>query len=118
MSAFKCILSLLWLALFAEQSSYKFYQLASTPQNHSRKVGTNETCPGSDHIFSNCPNHTGMSLSLDKRYNLKHIFTLPAPLQRIDALPTEHKNKCFFFYSEATICSSCLTTALRGPPVV
>jgi len=109
-SIFKIALIVTYLGFFATQLSYKFYFLASYPYYSSgaaskgQKLGSMMT--GANKIFA---------LSLDKRYNGKHLFPHPGPVIYVNPpLPAPRE------YAEARPVEifhifHCVLTQ-RGPP--
>ncbi len=125
--AFKCILSMVWLVLFSEQLSYKFYQFSSTPKfrhpsgtpaDQTGRERAHQSLTSLDHVSLNFHKRREISLSLDKRYNFKHIFSLPAPFAYKDPTPMEFRNELNVFPPGSTHHTPVFATALRGPPVL
>jgi hypothetical protein len=109
--AFKCILSLICLILFSVQLSYKFYQFSSFPSSHNLVSYNVRT---GDKQIRNSPDKT--SLSLDKRYDARHLFALISPF--FDMAHPFVQNKCEFqVFRPAIIFSIRRIISLRGPPM-
>jgi hypothetical protein len=109
-SIFKIALIVTYLGFFATQFSYKFYFLASYPYYSSgaasqgQKLGSMMT--GANNIFA---------LSLDKRYNGKHLFLHPEPIVRVSPplpAPREYAETRPVEISPIFHC----TPTQRGPP--
>lgn len=76
---FKIALIIIYLGFFTTQLSYRFYFLASYPcysagGGASRAANIGSMIPGTKNIFA---------LSLDKRYDGKHLFAHPKPTVRL-----------------------------------
>jgi hypothetical protein len=114
--AFKCTLSVIGLALFTAQLSYKFYLCASRPVfNASVKAMPLKSQIGLHPFF---PKYHSRDLpSLDKRYDLKQISELFAPPSLQEHLPLKQKKE-FYLPTEAAISSAAFRVSLRGPPSV
>jgi hypothetical protein len=104
------------LVFFATQLSYKFYACASMPIRQSSEAKATKTLNLAGGILMHgCAN--SKFLSLDKRYDSKHIFALlpvfpgidPPPVWKIEGLPE---------YQEFLFISPILIPSLRGPPVI
>jgi hypothetical protein len=112
--AFKCILSAIWLALFVAQLSSKFYRFSSFPPTY--KVAASRFKPCGNQALS-LYNHPGkVFLCLDKRYDIKPVFTLANPSFRIDHPQIQYKQG-FYTHAAGIISNDRLSTSLRGPPV-
>ena len=114
--AFKGILSVIGLILFTAQLSYKFYEFANLPpvgsyENtfaHCRTVSE----PGA---ASKCDISGRVLLSLDKRYDLKHIYFLPTPLYNLAAPLVASCHEVYLLPRKA-ISRTPLPASLRAPP--
>jgi hypothetical protein len=108
---FRIALIAIYLGFFATQLSYKFYFLASYPcysSNTTASKGQNiaPLMPGARNTFV---------LSLDKRYDGKHLFPHPEPTFRVNPplpAPGEHVEAGPV---EIPILFHCTATQ-RGPP--
>jgi len=117
MSAFKCILSVIWIALFTTQLSYKFYQFSSFSPYSSNKEISQQIHSSNDKALSAFHSADKVFLSLDKRYDLKQLFTMLCPSFRIDPPVARYKDE-FNILSLRIISHAPLSTSLRGPPLV
>src|SRR5580692_34743 len=90
MSAFKAILVVMGMIFFAEQASFKFYRFASYPYARSRANGiSHRPILGDKSGLIDYDREAKINLSLDKRYDLKHLFITPLPLLRVVLLPVQ-----------------------------
>jgi hypothetical protein len=100
-----------YLGLFATQLSYKFYFLASYPCYSSAAR------PEAQNIGSQTPGaRTTFVLSLDKRYDGKHLFQHPEPVVRLNPplpAPREYAETGPVEIPHLFHC----TATQRGPPV-
>lgn len=117
-AVFKGILVLVGIAVFIAQLSCKFYQYASIPVMGTQGYLLAE---GRDlHSVSSLLNrdrHEEHLLSLDKRYDLKTIFYLPASCLRLASLPST-ESKEINNVSSPTVSRPNLLSSLRAPPSV
>jgi hypothetical protein len=111
--ALKCILSVICLSLFSAQLSYKFYEFSSLPSCHKsdryqvrsyKRVVT--THSQADKVF----------LSLDKRYDITHLFALTSPSFRMNHPLVQDKREFSVLYSRI-VSPVHRCTSLRGPPL-
>lgn len=108
----KIIFSLGGLALFATQVSYKFYESASMPVF---RVATAQQASNGFHPLSG--EEGTNTLRLDKRFDAKPFFALPAPIFRVRSL-TGFKPVIFPFLAPAPVDNTMHSVLLRGPPAV
>jgi len=112
----KCILSVIGLALFTGQLSYKFYLFANLPvypAEHSEFTHS-ITIKGIPGAPSYCCTYC---LLLDKRYDLQPAFTLPALTYHLHYFPG--KSIIILDIPRGNTTSAALFTPfLRGPPFI
>ncbi|MDR3717007.1 MAG: hypothetical protein P4L51_29705 [Puia sp.] len=113
---FKFILSVIGISLFAGQLSYKFYLHASLPVFHAAfaKENTGQSENAGHPILPNY--HNRQLLTLDKRYDAKHIFELFTPPSQIVTLPPVRQTAKFIQLAGAVVSNTAIIITLRGPP--
>jgi len=115
-SAFKAILVVIGVIFFADQASFKFYRFASYPYCSSGEVGiSHRSIFGGKSGFINYDGQAKINLSLDKRYDLKHIFITPFPLVRVALLPVKNC-KHLNILPVANAAGENQVISMRGPP--
>lgn len=115
-SAFKCILSVIGLALFTAQLSYKFYLFANSPVIQSGRGSTTHSVNVKGH--PSIPNyHTRVHLLLDKRYDYKHTYALVTPVFQVQHFPQNSINS-FSILPVKVITTANWITFFRGPPAI
>jgi hypothetical protein len=116
MSAFKSILVVIGVIFFAEQASFKFYRFASYPCSRSGTKGiSHRSILTANSDLVHYDTRAKINLSLDKRYDLKHIFIIPLPLLRFALLPVQIYNHLDIL-PVATAAGASQVISLRGPP--
>ena len=113
--ALKCLFAVIGFSFFAVQVSYKFYVYSSRPvfQSAEKVQATGSSAPG--HLIS--PKHrSGGLLSLDKRYDHKHIYELYIPPSR-PVLQQSGVETIFYVSRVSPVSRENLFISLRGPPV-
>jgi hypothetical protein len=104
------------LIFFATQLSYKFYACANVPVRQSSEVKAKKTPDlARDALMHGSAD--SKFLSLDKRYDSKHIFALLPLFPCIDPLP-ELNIEGLPEYQELLFSHPILIPSQRGPPVV
>ena len=109
-------LTVIYLVFFTAQLSYKFHIYANFPLFGPFDNGTENKLitafdpkvPNFDHKFH---------LTVDKRYDLKHVFALVTPAIHIDRWNFADRRPLFLFttgHDQAATSQN----SLRGPPVV
>jgi len=116
-SALKCILSVIWLALFTAQLSYKSYQYSGFSPYPSKEVISSHVLSGGEHVLSAFHRTAKVFLSPDRRYDLRQFFTILHPSFRIDHLVVQSKKEAYIL-SLRIILKAPLSLSLRGPPLV
>jgi len=115
-SAFKGILSVIGLALFTAQLSYKFYFFANIPVVQSGHGGIT----GSANV-KNCRDlpdyHNNARLLLDKRYDYRHTYALITPLFQVPSIREKRFRLVDILPAEVT-STTVLTAFFRGPPTI
>jgi hypothetical protein len=109
---FRIALIVTYFGFFATQLSYKYYFLASYPCYSSGAATSNgqnigQMMPGAKNVFA---------LSLDKRYDGKHLFPHPEPAFRINPplpAPGEYPDTAPVEIPPLFHC----TATQRGPPI-
>jgi hypothetical protein len=104
------------LIFFSTQLSYKFYACASVPVRQSIDRSPSKTAD----LAGNSLMHGSADskfLSLDKRYDSKHIFALLPLFPGIDP-PPESNIEELSGYQELLFSLSIFFPSQRGPPVV
>ncbi|HEV2355271.1 MAG TPA: hypothetical protein VGR89_13570 [Puia sp.] len=108
--AFKAVILLIGLSLFAAQISYKFYQSASMPLAGVSVSG--HIPPGYQPASGNFAGHR---LTLDKRFDVKYSLALFTPIIRFDHCAGQTQT-LFYFPDTWPTEDAVRVTALRGPP--
>jgi hypothetical protein len=104
------------LIFFSTQLSYKFYACASVPVRQASDVKAEKTPDfAKDALMHGSAD--SMFLSLDKRYDSKHIFALLPLFPGIDP-PPESSIEGLSEYQEPLLSLPILIPSQRGPPVV
>ena len=111
--AIKIALAVIYFAYFTAQLSYKFYVCASFPAFTSTEL-IDRACPAIEISIHGSPGNK--ALSMDKRYNGKHIFALLPPLSWINPLPPAYSTE-LPTYQLRQFISPVLIPAQRGPPL-
>jgi hypothetical protein len=115
-AALKAALVVINIAFFTTQFSYKFYACASVPVRQSSEVKATKAL----HLAGGILMHRSAEsrfLSLDKRYDSKHIFALLPLFPGIDP-SSESTIDGHFEYHEHLFVSPSLIPSQRGPPIV
>jgi hypothetical protein len=116
MCAFKAILVVIGVIFFAEQASFEFYRFASYPYSRSGAVGiSHRSIFGGESSLINYNGQAKINLSLDKRYDLKHVFIAPFPLLRVALLPVKNCKRLNIL-SVAIAAGENQVISMRGPP--
>jgi hypothetical protein len=107
---FRIALIVTYLGFFTTQLSCKFYLLASYPYYSSgtpvKGQNVGRVMPGAKHIFV---------LSLDKRYNGKHLYPHPEPTVRVNP-PLPAPGEYAEIWPVGIPAIFHCTAAGRGPP--
>ena len=113
--ALKCLLAVIGFSFFAAQLSYKFYVYSSLPLVHSAGKAQSPGTGASGRLVS--PKHVGrVFLSLDKRYDHKHIYDLYIPPSLLVFQQAGVETiVAVFCVSTSSVEQSFIST--RGPPV-
>lgn len=116
-AALKVVLVVINLVFFTTQLSYKFYAAcASFPVRQSMDWNpTKATVLGGHTLMHGSAD--SKFLSLDKRYDSKHIFALLPHFQDIDPPPGSYIDR-LSEYQELLFIPPILIPSQRGPPVV
>lgn len=104
------------LVFFATQLSYKFYACASVPLRQSSEVKETKALDFAEGTLM-CGSADGKLLSLDKRYDSKHIFALLPLLPGVDP-PPESDSDGLSEYKALLFIPPTLIPSQRGPPIV
>jgi hypothetical protein len=116
MSAFKCILSVICLALFTTQLSFRFYQSSSLSFiNYNEGTSRPISHKGENNRIYHYHSHPKIYLSLDKRYNIPHFIALPPTVFAINALHAATQVK-FPVNCDGIKASFPFSVADRAPP--
>jgi hypothetical protein len=117
-SAFKGMLAVIVVALFTAQLSDKFYQCASIPiQGQQVSLQAHGQSVTHASAFSDSVCHQILLLSLDKRYDLKHIYYLPAAIFCLASLPAGSYMEAYIV-SPKVVSRANLLSSLRAPPFI
>jgi len=117
-SFFKGILGIVGVILFMAQLSYKFYQCASVPLKGSQEYFPVHGQAAAHSVsFSNDDGQDRCLLSLDKRYDLKHIYYLPGSIFCLAPLPLAGFSEVYFL-SPRAVSRPNLLSSLRAPPSI
>jgi len=111
--AIKIALAVIYFAYFTAQLSYKFYVCASFPSFSSTQLVDGAPGLASDIIHERAGNK---ALSMDKRYNGKHIFALLPPLSWVNPQPPAYSSELPVYQLHLFI-PPVLIPAQRGPPL-
>jgi hypothetical protein len=112
--AIKSALAVIYFAYFTAQLSYKFYVCASFPVFASTALVNRATDSAVDIAIHGSADNK--ALSMDKRYNGKHIFALLLPLPVINPLPVAYGSELPAYRVHLYILPV-LLPAQRGPPL-
>jgi hypothetical protein len=115
-AALKVVLVVINLIFFTTQVSYKFYVCASVPVGQSMDRSPTKAADLAGNTLMHGPTDSKF-LSLDKRYDSKHVFALPSHFQGIDPPPGSNIDE-FPAYQEFQFIPPILIPSQRGPPVV
>jgi hypothetical protein len=113
---FKAILVAVGLIFLVAQSSFKFYRFASFPIcGLVTKVISHKSISGGSSDFLKYDKQVKINPFLDKRYDLKNLFSPPAPDFQLAALPVEIYKQA---YSLPVVFSTGMSRviSMRGPP--
>lgn len=106
------------LALFTTQLSYKFYQFSSFPVGKvAGSTLSHHPVRADGQMIPELNEHGKIMLLLDKRYDLKHLFTLFVPSTQY-VLWAGVKNDDYVVSPWKMVLRIPLITSLRGPPVL
>ena len=112
----KFMLVVINLIYFTAQLSYKFYACASVPLHQSTEVKATKTLKlGAGTLMHGSAD--SKFLSLDKRYDSKHIFALLPVIPGIDSLPMSNTDELCEYW-EIFFNTSAPLPSQRGPPFV
>jgi hypothetical protein len=113
---FKGIVAVIGLILFIAQSSYKFYQSANLPPIRSYHAAKANPSPVENPtVTSKYDSHSKVFLSLDKRYDLAHVYFLPASFFNLPTPRAENSGNSYRW--TAGLASRInLLASLRAPP--
>ena len=112
--AIKIALAVIYFAYFTAQLSYKFYVCASFPAFTSTELIDRAAGPVIDISIHGSPGNK--ALSMDKRYNGKHIFALLLPLSWVNPLPAAYSSE-LPVYQLRLFIPPVLIPEQRGPPL-
>jgi hypothetical protein len=112
----KTMLVAINLVFFATQVSYKFYACSSVPLRQSSERKASKTLSAAGDAFMS-GSADGKFLSLDKRYDSKHIFALLPLLAEVDP-PLEPDNHGLAEYKGLLFIPPTLIPSQRGPPAI
>ena len=112
--AIKIALAVIYFAYFTAQLSYKFYVCANYPVFTSTEPVDRTAGPAFDIVIHGSPDNK--ALSVDKRYNGKHIFALLLPLSWVNPLPAAYSSE-LPVYQLRLFIPPALIPEQRGPPL-